>query len=114
MAWVYILRGETGRHYIGSTTDLDRRINQHRNGLCHTTRRLGARLDLVAALELGELAEARQLERELKRKKNPDLAIHLLKQRGESEAVKAAPKIFGVGPRFKSGRAHHINENVEM
>ena len=81
MAWVYILRGATGRHYIGSASNLERRLTQHRSGQCHTTRRLGETLELVAALELEELAEARAFERELKRKKNPLLAIHLLEQR---------------------------------
>jgi putative endonuclease len=81
MAWVYILRGTSGRHYIGSTSDLERRLAQHRNGQCHTTRRLGTTLELVISLELESLAEARQLERELKRKKNPQLAIYILQQR---------------------------------
>ncbi len=83
MAWVYILRGASGRHYIGSTTDLERRLLQHRSGLCHTTRRLGTTLELVAAFELEILAEARALERELKRQKNPQLAIQLLERRRE-------------------------------
>jgi len=32
MAWVYILRGSSGRHYIGSAVDLDVRLAQHRCG----------------------------------------------------------------------------------
>ena len=81
MAWVYILRGAYGRHYIGSTPDLERRIAEHRAGRCHTTRRLGGTIELVASLELAELAEARKLERELKAKKNPQLALLLLERR---------------------------------
>jgi len=81
MAWVYILRGSLGRHYIGSTTDLRRRLEQHRQGHTHSTRRLGPVLELVAALEIGDLAQARRLERELKRKKNPRLALHSLEER---------------------------------
>ena len=81
MAWVYILRGSSGRYYIGSTTDLERRIQQHRCGHTHSTRRLGQPLDLVASLQMRSLAEARQLERELKRKKNPRVALFLLEQR---------------------------------
>ncbi len=38
MAWVYILLGSGGRHYIGSTTDLDRRLDQHRSGHTYSTR----------------------------------------------------------------------------
>lgn len=80
MAWVYILRGASGRGYIGSTTDLEWRLAQHRNGHTHSTRRLGGALELVAALEVETLVEARQLEREMKRKKNPRLALFLLEQ----------------------------------
>ena len=78
MAWVYILRGSSGRHYIGSTNDLERRLIEHRNGGTHSTARLGYPLELVASLEIPELTEARKLERELKRKKNPNLAIYTL------------------------------------
>jgi hypothetical protein len=38
-------------------------------------------LEIAAALELPTLQEARALERELKRKKNPELALYLLHQR---------------------------------
>ncbi len=81
MAWVYMLRGSSGRYYIGSTTDLKRRLEQHRHGHTYSTRRLGLTLELAAALEVGTLAEAREMEREMKRKKNPRLALFLLEQR---------------------------------
>ena len=81
MAWVYVLRGAAGRYYIGSTTDLERRLQQHRNGHGYTTRRLGEPLELVASLELSSLPEARELERQMKRKKNPHLALVLLERR---------------------------------
>ena len=81
MPWVYILRGSNGRHYIGSTTDLARRLEEHRRGHTHTTIRLGDELEVVESCELASLTEARALERELKRKKNPGLAIYLLHQR---------------------------------
>jgi GIY-YIG catalytic domain len=32
MAWVYILRGSSGRHHIGSTINLERRLSEHRGG----------------------------------------------------------------------------------
>jgi len=80
MAWVYVLQGSSGRHYIGSTTELARRLEQHRGGHTYSTRRLGQELQLVASLELGNLAEARKLEREMKQKKNPRLALNLLDQ----------------------------------
>ena len=82
MAWVYILRGSSGRHYIGSTIDLCRRMAEHQRGHTHTTKRLGDEVELVAALELATLVEARALERELKRKKSPRIALALLQRRG--------------------------------
>jgi predicted GIY-YIG superfamily endonuclease len=80
MAWVYILRGCSGRHYIGSAVDLDARLAQHRQGHTHTPRRLGENLELVASKEVTTLDEARKIERTLKAKKNPRLAIHALQQ----------------------------------
>jgi len=79
MAWVYILRGSTGRHYIGSTADLDARFAQHVRGHTATTRRLGD-LEIVAKKEVTTLVKARALERSLKRKKNPRLAIYHLRK----------------------------------
>jgi predicted GIY-YIG superfamily endonuclease len=55
MAWAYILRGDSGRHYIGSTTDLGRRLEDHRRGQTHSTKRLGGNLEIVAAVELAGL-----------------------------------------------------------
>ncbi len=78
VAWVYILRGGSGRHYIGSTEDLDRRLAEHRRGSNHTTWRLGGEIELVAKGEVANIEEARALERRLKRKKNPKVAIFLL------------------------------------
>jgi putative endonuclease len=85
MAWVYVLRGSSGRYYIGSTTDLHRRLEQHRQGHTYSTHRLGQSLELAAALELDSLPEARALEREMKRKKNPQLALFLLEQRRQCD-----------------------------
>jgi predicted GIY-YIG superfamily endonuclease len=75
MAWVYILRGTNGRHYIGSAMDLQTRFAQHCRGRTATTKRLGGNLKIVACREVETMGEARVLERLLKRKKNPRLAI---------------------------------------
>ncbi|HMP84778.1 MAG TPA: GIY-YIG nuclease family protein [Verrucomicrobiota bacterium] len=83
MPWVYMLRGTSGRHYIGSTNDLNRRLEEHRRGNTHSTQRLGDKLELVAALKVATLEEARALERQMKGKKNPRLALYLLKGRGK-------------------------------
>ena len=77
-AWAYILRGSNGRHYIGSTVDLARRVEEHRRGHTYTTRRLGDSIELVSSREFDSLEEARRVERLLKAKKNPQLAIYHL------------------------------------
>ena len=78
MAWEYILRGSSGRHYIGSTVDLESRFAQHLRGHTHTTKRLGERIEIVASKKVATLKEARQIEQMLKAKKNPKAAIHYL------------------------------------
>jgi predicted GIY-YIG superfamily endonuclease len=79
MAWVYILLGSSGRHYIGSAVDLDARFAQHLRGHTHTTKRLGGDIQIVAKKEVATLGEARSIERMLKRKKNAKLAIYYLR-----------------------------------
>ena len=81
MAWVYILRG-AGRHYIGATDNLERRIAEHKRGGNHTTHRFGSRIEVVVAKELPTMAEARKLEQALKGKKNPRLAVSALQSLG--------------------------------
>jgi putative endonuclease len=80
MAWVYILRGCSGRYYIGSTENLDRRLEEHRRGSNHTTRRFGGKVHLVVARTVEDARQARQIELSLKRKKNPRLAILALQK----------------------------------
>ena len=80
MAWVYILRGSSGRHYIGSTVDLDARFKQHLRGHTATTKRLGAQIEIVAKKEVVTLDAARRMDLILKQKKNPKLAIYHLQQ----------------------------------
>ena len=80
MPWVYILRGSSGRHYIGSAVDLDARFAQHLRGHTATTKRLGDTIEIVARKEVPTLSEAREIERSLKRKKNPKLAIYHLQR----------------------------------
>ena len=64
--------------YIGATEDLERRLSEHGRGETHTTARLGGSLDLVASRQLASMAEARALEQNLKKKKNPRLAVFSL------------------------------------
>jgi predicted GIY-YIG superfamily endonuclease len=77
MACVYILRGAR-RYYIGATDNLERRMAEHKRGSNHTTHRFGGQIELVVAKELPSMAEARKIERILKQKKNPRLAISIL------------------------------------
>jgi len=80
MAWVYIVRG-----LIATTSaplkNLERRIAEHRRGSNHTTRRFDGELILVATKQLWSMSEAGALETQLKRKKNPHLAILALKSK---------------------------------
>ena len=80
MAWVYILKGSAGRHYIGSTIDFNIRFAQHLRGHTATTKRLGGRLEIAAKKEVATIGEARKIERFLKGKKYPKVAIYYLQQ----------------------------------
>jgi predicted GIY-YIG superfamily endonuclease len=77
-ALVYILRGASGRCYIGSTQNFARRLAEHQSGSCHTTKRLGGEITCVASHGYASLTEARSMERRLKRMKNPQAAIAFL------------------------------------
>jgi predicted GIY-YIG superfamily endonuclease len=65
---------------MGSAIDLDARFAQHLRGHTATTRRLGDKLQIVAKKEVPAVGDARKLERILKRKKNPRLAIYHLQR----------------------------------
>jgi predicted GIY-YIG superfamily endonuclease len=79
---VYILQGSSGRHYIGMTNNLERRLIEHRSGHTHTTRRLGGDLKLVASRGYSTRADAMRVERLLKAWKNPGKAIEFLNRAG--------------------------------
>ncbi|MFM8718052.1 MAG: GIY-YIG nuclease family protein [Chthoniobacterales bacterium] len=64
---------------MGSTQDLERRMKEHRRGSCHTTRRLGGEIVLLAEQRCASLDEARALECRLKRMKNPRAAIDFVR-----------------------------------
>jgi len=71
MTVVYVVRGFSGRHYIGMTDDLDRRLIEHRSGHTYTTRRLGGDLILMAQRAFASRQESAQVERQLKSWQNP-------------------------------------------
>ena len=66
MCAVYILQSEsTGRFYIGSTTDLDRRLRDHAAGNTITTKGRGA-WRLAYREDFPSLSAARHRERQIK------------------------------------------------
>jgi predicted GIY-YIG superfamily endonuclease len=64
---VYILQGT--RFYVGSTTNLDARLLQHAAGHTHTTKRIG-KWKLFKFIECGNIHDAQELERRIKKSKN--------------------------------------------
>ena len=78
MAYVYILKGSKGRYYIGATKNLQERLDRHNSGMVHSTKRLGLPLELVASAKFSNMDEALQMERMLKRWKNPAKVIDYL------------------------------------
>lgn len=66
MYFLYILKNkETGRYYIGSTSDLERRLHEHIKGKTRTTRILKT-TELVYKEEYNTIEEARTREKQLK------------------------------------------------
>jgi len=64
--WVYILFSEKlGRHYVGITNDLSRRLTQHRNGQSHWSSRADDWL-MVYSHQFDSMPSARQMEMTIK------------------------------------------------
>ncbi|MFH1207160.1 MAG: GIY-YIG nuclease family protein [Patescibacteria group bacterium] len=76
-AFVYILRDAHGKFYIGSTTDLKRRLRQHQLGHTRTTRNMTSP-ELVHSQEYAALLEARKIERRLKNLKRKDYIARII------------------------------------
>lgn len=69
--YVYILRDRTGKFYIGSTSEIERRLNQHMSGHTQTTRNMVDPI-LVLVQEYHNLDVARKIERKIKKLKRKD------------------------------------------
>ena len=71
MGYVYILQNEKGHYYIGSTTDVERRFEQHKQGHTPSTNRM-KELRLVFSQKFDTLERARYIEYRLKKLKRHD------------------------------------------
>ena len=69
--FVYILKSESGKYYVGSTNDLDRRFKQHISGHTHSTKRM-KNLELAFSQEYKSLKNARSVEKKIKKLKRKD------------------------------------------
>jgi putative endonuclease len=77
-AFLYILQSETsGKFYVGSTGDLDRRISEHERGYTPSTRGRGP-WKLVYKEKFATLLEGRRRELEIKRWKSSRLIRALI------------------------------------
>jgi len=65
MNWVYVILSSEGYRYIGSTTDLEKRLFQHQNHLAGWTKR-GTNWKLIYLEEFETYPEARKRERWMK------------------------------------------------
>ncbi|MCC2592422.1 GIY-YIG nuclease family protein [Tessaracoccus sp. OS52] len=67
MPWVYILQCRDDSYYVGSTRNLEARVEQHMNGLGakYTSRRLPVKL--VWATETDNVGEAFELEKKIQK-----------------------------------------------
>ena len=66
MAWVYILRCRDDSYYVGSTTDLERRIAEHQNGTYGGWTSCRRPVELMFAQETDSSDQAFQLEHQVK------------------------------------------------
>ncbi|MDP2703753.1 MAG: GIY-YIG nuclease family protein [bacterium] len=69
--YVYILRDSTGKFYVGSTTDVERRLYQHEGGHTQTTARM-KNPEIMLAQVYDSLVQARKIERNIKALKRKD------------------------------------------
>jgi len=84
---LYILQSqETGRYYIGSTCNLERRLKDHKRGNTRTTR-IHKPWFLVYTEEFETLTEARKREKQIKRWKSHVRVMELI----EREVGRAVP-----------------------
>lgn len=80
--YLYILKNiDTGRYYIGSTSNLERRIKQHKSGKTRTTKILKT-FSLVYSEKYENLIDARMREKKLKSYKSKKYIEWLIEKSG--------------------------------
>lgn len=80
MAHVYILKSnKSNKYYVGSTTDLLKRLKHHKNGHTPSTKRLGD-ISLVFSQEYSNLKDARIIEKKLKKLKRRDYVEKIINE----------------------------------
>jgi len=81
MAYIYILQSQVNfRYYIGSTTNLERRINEHNNGQSKYTS-LTKPFKLVFSQEFKNIQLAKKIESKLKRFKSRQIIDRIVKDK---------------------------------
>jgi putative endonuclease len=75
---VYVIRNENGRSYIGISEDVQKRLQQHNDGLSKWTSKFGP-WALIWTSKSMSLSEARSLESLLKRQKGGSGLVTLLR-----------------------------------
>ncbi|MBI5138897.1 MAG: GIY-YIG nuclease family protein [Candidatus Vogelbacteria bacterium] len=78
MAFLYILKDEKDRYYIGSTVDISKRLIAHKSGYTQTTRNM-LNPELVFSQEIPSLKLARSIEYKIKKWKRKDFIEKIIK-----------------------------------
>lgn len=79
-AYVYILYfSKPDRYYVGSTTDIERRVRQHGEGHTYSTKRLGE-FKMVFSQQFNTIGEARGIERKIKSWKRRDFIEKIVRE----------------------------------
>jgi putative endonuclease len=91
-AWFYILRLKSGNLYVGSTTDLENRYEDHRSGRACRTTKFDSPVAIVFYEEFESFSEARHREAQVKRwsraKKEALVSGNMLKLKALSKSRK--------------------------
>jgi putative endonuclease len=80
MAYLYILKSsKLDKFYIGSTTNLEKRIEQHKAGKAKYTKSI-LPINLVFQRSFAKISEAQKAEKWLKKQKDKNLIIKIIRE----------------------------------